>query len=271
METPIALSARSHELLIKAGDTIYEQASVSEGAYIIIDGQVQISNVIDGETHIIATLEAGALLGEVGAIERTARSVTAKALTECNLLFIEADTFLRIFKEGDPLVRYIIETLANRLRTTYSSDDENQTAGGEAFYATLFTRRESVMIGADSPIVAAVLPIPVEIMSLPFKVSNSYKSAPSAVTTQTELELPLPKHNSLSKPHFEIIDRSGTLWVRDLGSKHGTIINNRIISRFGEEGVAQLHLGLNRIVAGSSDSSIRFLVQVPWKDDKKGE
>lgn len=268
MEAPTALSSRSHELLIKAGDTIYEQASVSDGAYIIIDGRVEISNVIDGKSHIIAALETGALLGEVGAIERTARSVTAKALTDCKLLFIESDTFLRIFKEGDPLVRYIIETLANRLRTTYSSSEDDGTDSDEAFYATLFTRRESVMIGADSPIVAAVMPIPVEIMSLPFKVSNSFVSAPSATTTQTELDLPLPKHNSLSKPHFEIIDRSGTLWVRDLGSKHGTIVNNRIISRFGEEGVAQLHLGLNRIVAGSSDSSIRFLVQVPWKDDK---
>lgn len=268
MEAPTALSARSHELLIKAGDTIYEQASVSEGAYIIIDGRVEISNVIDGKTHTIASLEAGSLLGEVGAIERTPRSVTAKALTDCKLLFIESDTFLRIFKEGDPLVRYIIETLANRLRTTYANEDENQTADGEAFYATLFTRRESVMIGADSPIVAAVMPIPVEVMSLPFKVSNSFKGTPEAVTTQTELKIPLPKRNSLSKPHFEIIDRSGTLWVRDLGSKHGTIVNNNIISRFGEEGVAQLHLGLNRIVAGSSDSSIRFLVQIPWKDEK---
>lgn len=268
MEAPPALSARPHELLIKADDVIYKENTVSDGAYIIIDGRVEISHDIDGKLHTIATLEAGSLLGEVGAIENTPRSVTAKALTDSKLLFIDGDTFQRIFKDGDPLIRYIIETLANRLRTTYSSDEDVSVAGGEAFYTTLFTRRDSIMIGADSPTVAAVLPIPVEITSLPYKVGNNHSDDPMAVATHSELLLPLPKRKSLSNQHFEIIDRSGTLWVRDLGSKHGTLVNNRIISRFGEEGVAQLHVGLNRIVAGSSDSSIRFLVQVPWTEEK---
>lgn len=268
MEAPTALSARSHELLIEAGDVIYKQNTVSDGVYIIIEGRVQISHDIGGKLHTIATLEAGSLLGEVGAIEQTPRSVTAEALTNSKLLFVDSDTFRRIFTDGDPLIRYIIETLANRLRTTYTSSEEDNAAGGEAFYTTLFTRRDNIMIGADSPIIAAVLPKPVEISSLPFKVGNKHSNGSIAAVTHSELLLPLPKKKSLSSRHFEIIDRSGELWVRDLGSKHGTIVNNRIISRFGEEGVAHLHIGLNRIVAGSSDSSVRFLVQVPWKDEK---
>lgn len=269
METPSALTTRSRELLIKAGDTIYEQASVSEGAYIIIDGQVQISNVVEGKIHIIATLDAGSLLGEVGAIENTPRSVTAKALTDSKLLFIEAATFLRIFKDGDPLVRYIIETLANRLRTSYSSE-EAKDGRDEAFFTTKFKNKDTIMIGADSPIVDSVMPLPLEVLSLPFKVGNSSSQEPMATITNSKLKLPLYKYRSLSDKHFEIIERGSEIWVRDLGSKHGTIVNNRIISRFGEEGVAHLHIGLNRIVAGSSDSSIRFLVQVPWKDEKDG-
>ncbi len=269
METPANISNRSRELLIKAGDTIYEQSSVSEGAYIIVDGRVQISNMADEETQIIATLDAGSLLGEVGAIENTPRSVTAKALTNCKLLFIESNTFLRIFKDGDPLVRYIIETLANRLRTTYSSEDESQTTDGTSPLATQLSNSDTLLIAADSPAVKSVMPRPIKVKTMPFKVGNSSSQDPMAATTNTELKLPLYKYRSLSDEHFEIIERGSEIWVRDLGSKHGTIVNSNIISRFGEEGVAHLHIGLNRIVVGSSDSSIRFLVHVPWKDEKK--
>lgn len=270
MEAPPALSVRPHELLMKAGDVIYLQNTVSDGVYIIIEGRVQISHESDDKIHNIAVLDAGSLLGEVGAIEQTPRSVTAKTLTSCKLLFVDANTFRRIFKDGDPLIRYIIETLANRLRATYSASEDANSGHSEAFYTTQFASRENIMIGADSPIVETVLPVPIEIMSLPFKVGNVHSKEPMAIVTNTELKLPLFKHRSLSDHHFEIVSRQGELWVRDLGSKHGTIVNSRIISRFGEEGVAHLHLGLNRIVAGSSDSSIRFLIQVPWTEEKVG-
>ncbi len=269
MKAPTVLSARPHELLIKAGELIYMQNTVSDGAYIIIDGRVQISHEVEGKIHNIAILDAGALLGEVGAIEQSPRSVSAKALSDCKLLFIDSLTFRRIFKDGDPIIRYIIETLANRLRATYAEEDKNSDHG-EGFYATQFSRRDSIMIGADSPIVEAVLPIPIEVMTLPFKVGNNYTNEPSATFTHTELRLPLQKDQSLSDHHFEIVERQGELWVRDLGSKHGTIVNSHVISRFGEEGVAHLHLGLNRVVAGGSDSSVRFLVQVPWVVEKVG-
>ena len=270
MEAPRALNIRPHELLIKAGEVIYSQNEVSDGAYIIIEGSVKISREEDDEMHDIAILDAGALLGEVGAIEETPRSVTATALNAVKLFFIDSKTFRRVFKDGDPFIRYLVETLANRLRTTYAAMDTNNQNHGEAFFAAQFTKRNSFMIGADSPMVEAVLPVPVEISSFPFTISNcQYYNETEAIVTDTELRLPFQGEQSLSIPHFEIVMRGGSLSIRDLGSKHGTIVNSHTISRYGKEGVAQLHLGLNRIIAGSSDSFIRFLVQVPWEEVKE--
>lgn len=269
MKTPDALSARSRELLVKAGDTIYKQDTVSDGAYVILEGRVEISHDSEGKTHRIATLDAGALLGEVGAIEKTPRSVTARALTDAKLLFIDAKSFHKIFYDSNPLIRYIIETLANRLRASYSGAGEHR-GHDDAFYAEQFSKRESFMIGADSPIMEKLIPTPIEIMSIPFTVSNSPNVADEVTMTQSELLLPLPDHPELSIPHFEILHRDGKLMVRDLGSNFGTIVNSHAISRYGNEGVATLNPGINRIVAGSSDSFIRFLVQVPWVEKRGG-
>ncbi len=267
MEAPSALSIRPHELLIKAGEVIYAQGDVSDGAYIIIEGRVKISRDEAGDVHAIATLDAGALLGEVGAIEESPRSVTATAITESKLFFINSLTFRRVFKDGDPFVRYLIETLANRLRDTYATSERGKSHD-EAFFAARFTSRNSFMIGADSPMVEAALPDPIEIMSFPFTVSNYQQSQEEALISHTELKLPFPDSRSLSIPHFEIVHREGQLCVRDLGSKHGTIVNSQKISRYGREAVAPLHIGLNRIIAGSSDSFVRFLVQIPWVGEK---
>ena len=36
-----ALSSHSRELLIKSGETIYQQNTISDGAYIIIEGRIE--------------------------------------------------------------------------------------------------------------------------------------------------------------------------------------------------------------------------------------
>lgn len=268
MKSPDTFSVKPREILMNADQTIYQQGDVSDGVYVILEGRVRISHDDHGENHEIATLEEGTLLGEVGAIEETPRSVTAITLSKCKLFFIDAESFRRVFKDGDPFIRYLVETLANRLRATYTeTQDDKKTPKDKDYYTSELTHRKSLVIGADSPVVKSVLPVPVEIRSMPFSVGNHRVAGAKPSITRTALKLPLLKHHELSNPHFEIVSRDNALWIRDLGSKHGTLVNDHTVSRYAEEAVARLHPGLNRIVVGSRDSSIRFLVQVPWQED----
>ena len=100
------------------GDTVYEQGSPSDGVFMILDGQIEIWRHDDETGHHIASLGGGELLGEVSVIERKAHSVTAKASQRTTALFITADAFRKSF--ADPLVRHVVHTLANRLRSSYA-------------------------------------------------------------------------------------------------------------------------------------------------------
>jgi len=240
------------------GDTIYAQDSESAGVYMILEGQIDIWRADGKQAHHIASLGEGELLGEVSVIERRKHSVTAKASRPTNALFIDAEAFRRSF--SDPLVRHVVNTLAARLRSSYgptpeSDDGENQT--GAHF------KSDKPTIEGASPMVADKFLSYIEINEFPYLVGNISTTQKHCITNPSSLKIPLSGAHELADNHFEVIRRSGDIYVRDLGSTHGTLVNGNALSKYGASATARLGIGKNEVVAGGAESPVRFTVTIP--------
>ncbi|TNE65229.1 MAG: cyclic nucleotide-binding domain-containing protein [Alphaproteobacteria bacterium] len=246
------------EITFDIGETVYEQGAASDGIYMILDGQIDIWHHDDHEAHHIASLGSGELLGEVSVIERTNRSVSARASKTSKVLFIDAEAFRRSF--ADPLVRHVVHTLAARLRSSYAA---KQTADRTDAKAQHF-KSDKPTIEGNSRVVADRLLTFVELTEFPFLVGNLHTPQKHAQASPASLKVPLPGAPELAPNHFEIIKREGSIWIRDLGSPHGTIVNGEKLGKYTLKATARLHTGKNAVIAGAAESPVRFIVTVPF-------
>ena len=61
-------------------------------------------------------LKANEILGEMGVIDTAPRMATAKALTDCIVIFVSQKEFEKKLDEGDMIVRGVMAILSSRLR-----------------------------------------------------------------------------------------------------------------------------------------------------------
>ncbi|MFC3050758.1 cyclic nucleotide-binding domain-containing protein [Kordiimonas pumila] len=247
------------KLHFEVGDIIYDQDSESTGVYLLLEGRVDIWHYQGDDASHIATISQGDLLGEVSVIEDRPHSVTAKASTPTTALFIAATAFRRSF--SDPLVRHVVTTLASRLRSSYT-EQKSAPAPGHTPKASI-TKNTGPTLEGSSRIVADKLLTFVEIKEFPFLVGNIASTSKHSLVTINSLRIPLKGVPELADNHFEIIRRDSHLYVRDLGSPHGTLVNGEALSKYGITATAKLHDGKNEIVAGKTDSPVRFTLNIP--------
>lgn len=254
---PSEAAKMGQQVSFKKGDTIYSQGDDSAGVYMILDGKIDIWRTEGENNHHIASLAGGELLGEVSVIEKKKHSVSARASADTNALFITAEAFRKSF--ADPLVRHVVHTLATRLRSSYAVKEAIEAQSDQpATYKSKFATIEG-----SSRIVADKMPIFMEVKEYPFVVGNHAGSENHASTTPGKLRIPLRNAPEFSENHFELIRRDGNIWIRDMGSPHGTIANGEKLSKYALKATAQLKIGKNNITAGGPESPVQLLVTVP--------
>lgn len=111
------------ELEFSAGQTIVEEGVAGDSVFIVEDGKVEIFRT-DTSQHSrkLTTLERGQFFGEMSVIEKSTRSATVIAATDCKLLTLSTDdlySFAKIFVNGFTLVIInVARVLSQRLRNT---------------------------------------------------------------------------------------------------------------------------------------------------------
>ncbi len=135
-------------LKLKQGDTLIEERSVGDDAYLLVDGSVRI--VAQGENRTLALVGAPALVGEMAVVQGQGRSATVLADTPCTVLrlpgqelrrlmdqqplfasamreradLLLADAFLKRKSPLRDLPAEIVSTLATRLRPRELEPDQ---------------------------------------------------------------------------------------------------------------------------------------------------
>jgi CRP-like cAMP-binding protein len=97
-----------------AGTTIFAQGEPRDVMYVVLTGEVDLQR--GGRT--IETASAGDLIGEMAMIDKSPRSATAMAKTDCKLVPIDEKRFEFMVVETPFFALHVMRVLVDRLRRT---------------------------------------------------------------------------------------------------------------------------------------------------------
>jgi F420-non-reducing hydrogenase small subunit len=100
----------------ESGDVIFRQGEPGSSMFIILEGNIEISQGSDGDKQILASMGPGDFFGEMAIITNQPRIAQATAVGHTVLLPIHQDTFLERIQAEPELALYILEGLIMRLR-----------------------------------------------------------------------------------------------------------------------------------------------------------
>ncbi|MFC3194354.1 EAL domain-containing protein [Marinicella sediminis] len=103
------------------GDIIFHGGDRSDCAYIIESGQVEI--FVESTGAIIDILSEGELFGEMGVLDQSPRSTSAKAITALTLLEVRTAQITNRLAESDPIVKALVGVLLKRFRSMLPSSN----------------------------------------------------------------------------------------------------------------------------------------------------
>ncbi len=111
------MSITSKSQKFKKGTLIFNEGEVSDVAYIIDQGQVEIF-IPNGTNDIsVSVLEQGQIFGEMGVIDDSPRAASARAKTDCVISLVKKDQLQERIQSSDPVVRLVIRRLLSRVRS----------------------------------------------------------------------------------------------------------------------------------------------------------
>ena len=97
---------------------IFREGDPSSSAFVILSGQVELLKNAPNGMIRLAMLSAGEIIGEMGIVDKSARSATARAVGPVSLDIIEREGFLASLKEQPDVALTVIGNLAERLRNS---------------------------------------------------------------------------------------------------------------------------------------------------------
>ena len=100
------------EVKMDAGSVIVDQGQTGREAFVIISGSATVKR--NGKK--VATLGAGAVVGELSLLDHGPRTATVVADTECTMLVISQRQFLAVIDAIPAISHKLLATLAGRIR-----------------------------------------------------------------------------------------------------------------------------------------------------------
>jgi len=111
----------------KKGEEIIKEGMLSDCAYIIDSGKVEVSKILqNGEKQIISLLNENDIFGEMGLIDGFPRSATVVALEDCTISIMTQEAFNSLAQNNPEALMPILKVLAKRLRSTLTLVEDLQ-------------------------------------------------------------------------------------------------------------------------------------------------
>lgn len=104
---------------------IINEGDEGDAAFLIQSGQVEIFKTIDEKRFAVAELGSGDIFGEMTLLYDHARTASAYASTDCNLIIINRQMFQQKVAKSDPTIRALLMALVKRLEVSTTKWAEN--------------------------------------------------------------------------------------------------------------------------------------------------
>lgn len=100
----------------KPGQVIFSQGDDGDEAFIVETGQIEIARGNADAELVIATVDAGGLVGEMALIDNSPRMATARAIKKTTCIVIPKRAFSKLMRDANPVLQAVMNTLMQRLR-----------------------------------------------------------------------------------------------------------------------------------------------------------
>ena len=112
------LAFTSRRLSFDAGQAVFHQGDAGDSAYIVVEGDAEVSIDSPGGPIVVATIGRHAIIGEIAILCDVPRTATVTAKTPLLTLRIDKETFFRLVNEFPQMGVEIMRELAHRLEKT---------------------------------------------------------------------------------------------------------------------------------------------------------
>ena len=114
------LAFTSDRLTFAPGQELFHQGDAGDAAYIIMDGEADVTVDTPAGEISIARVRKNDLIGEIAILCDVPRTATIKALSEVTTLAISKELFFQMVTEFPEMAVEIMRELASRLERTTS-------------------------------------------------------------------------------------------------------------------------------------------------------
>lgn len=279
---------------LELGEIIFQEGDLSNEAYRLLSGGVEISITVDAKKVVLAQLGPGDIFGEMAMIDEHPRSATAMTLYPSQVEVMTPDDFNQcIIQDPATLMPYLasfferLRTANDRLRVELRSHSSVPSGRAPSIERTRMTpagktsaalpRRDELppapseiaapryrlFLKVTDPHTAAQCAQPaVEILKFPYRIGRAeHKSVPS-VFSANDFVLHDEKPYQVSRNHCSIECEGDHLFVRDRGSMVGTLVNGQPIGIGTNSLTADLAPGINTLTLGMENSPFQFTIEV---------
>ena len=254
----------------KAGEVIIQENDFGETAYIIAQGQVEVSKQLDGQNVHLAYLAVGECFGEMSMIDEKPRSATVTAVTETVVSELRRDDFFNSFQTQPQVALTLLKVLFERLREAdamilqlQKTDPQHAPVPNEPLAVVPPRGQLTITLEGVTPRAAAALPVtPYQITQFPFRIG---RQSPDPLV-YNDLMLPDSVPLQISRHHLSFIAHEGRVGVVDRGSTLGSWVDGQQVGgRSGLSGPVFFTGSEGLLVLGTRDSAFRYRVSLGSK------
>ncbi len=112
------LAFASERICFEQGNELCTQGEIGDAAYVIIDGEADVTVENNGQATVVATLGKNAFVGEISILTDVPRTATVTAKTRVEALRITKELFYRMISEFPQMGLEIMRVLSLRLADT---------------------------------------------------------------------------------------------------------------------------------------------------------
>lgn len=123
------LAFTSERLTFPGGQELFHQGDMADAAYIIIDGEADVTVSTPAGEITVAKVGKNELVGEIAILCDVPRTATVRAVSEVTTLAITKDLFFQLVAEFPQMAMEIMRELAQRLERTTAQLREAVSAG----------------------------------------------------------------------------------------------------------------------------------------------
>ena len=249
----------------EAGEVIIQENDFGETAYVIAQGQVEVSKKLDRQNIHLAYLGVGETFGEISMIEEKPRSATVTAVTETLVSEIRRDDFFKSFQTDPDVALQLLKVLFERLREANAmilqlQKADPQQAPEKPSAVVPPQEQPTITLEGATSRAADALPVnPFKITQFPFRIG---RQSPDPLA-YNDLMLPDSVPMQISRHHLAFIAQEGRVGIVDRGSSLGSWVDDQKLGGpSGASGPMFFTGPEGLLVLGSRNSPFRYRVSL---------